>query len=79
VAPGAAATHCGSESIGSGRGFGGVPANATVPLIVPGPSAVSVGAGADAGAGVAAGADDGSEPPHATERIATPTHANFTS
>lgn len=52
----------------TGRGFGGVPANVTAPVIVPGPSAVSVAA---AGAGLADGAGDGSDPPQATASIAT--------
>src|SRR5687767_9595453 len=76
VAPGSAFAHWGSESIGSGRGFGGVPENVTAPTIVPGPSAVSVAAGAAAGGGCPAGAGDGSDPPHATAAtIATATHA----
>ena len=57
----------GSESIRSGRGAGGIPSNVTVPVMTPGPSAVSVAAGRLAGA--AAGVlDDGSlPPPHAAD------------
>src|SRR5687767_11089913 len=67
--------HTGSESIGSGRGFGALPANVTTPTIAPGPSAVSVGAGAGADADCAAGAGDGCDSPHpTTASSAPPTH-----
>ena len=61
------AAHFGSDSILIGRGGGAVPSNVTVPVITPGPFAVSVGAAAlDGGVPVL----DGSEP-HALTAMKT--------
>ena len=49
VAPGSA-THLGSDSIRKGRAGGAAPSSAIVPVITPGPSAVSVGVTCVAGA-----------------------------